>query len=331
MRTAVIGCGAAGSARAAALLAVPDAEFIACVDSNAARAEALARALDCEAETDWQSALVDGDIEVVILATATNSHAPIAIAAMEAGKHIFCESPLARYPAEAQQMLISSQRNKVLLAAGASHRFTPAVRKAKELLDAGEIGEFLFMRGWSGLGEWGGAETWYADPELSGGGSMMSNGIVLLDLARWLVGDFREVVGYRDTAFWPIEPVEDNAFGLFRNAGGRVAILHSSWTQWKGFLKIEIHGTEGYVELDLAAGSVVLGGRPTGPLIEEEQSFELSTEPFEPGRLELKDFFDAIRNDSALEGSAYDGLRALRMAHAVYASSEKGCAVLIKP
>lgn len=329
MRTAVIGCGAAGSARAAAMGTIPGAELMVCVDSSAARAEALARTIGCEAGTDWQRALADGNIEVIILATATALHAPIAIAAMEARKHVFCESPLARNPAEAEQMLISSQRSKVLLAAGTAHRFAPAARKVKELLDAGAIGQLLFLRGWSGLGEWGGAETWYADPELSGGGTMMSNGIVLLDLARWFVGDFREVVGYRDTALWPIEPVEDNAFALFRNAAGRVAMLHSSWTQWKGFLKIEIYGTEGYVELDLADGRVVLGGRPTGPLAEEVQSFDLATEPAEPGRLELQDFFDAIHNDRTPESSACDGLRVLQMAHAVYVSSDKGCSVTI--
>ena len=328
MRVAIIGCGAAGMARVSAFVGIPDAEVLVCVDQNISKAEGMAQNFGCEYSTDWQQAIARDDIDAVMIAVATNMHAVVGIGAMEAGKHIFCEAPLARTPMEAEQMLLVSEDRGLTLAVSASHRFTLAARKAKELLDAGTIDDVLFLRGWAGQGTWGGVETWYVDPEVSGGGTMMSNGISLLDLARWFVGDFDEVIGYKDTALWPIEPVEDNAFGLFRASDtGRVASLHSSWTYWKDRLGLEIVGSEGYIRLDLDEAQVILGTK-TGPLAGiEQQVFDLSSQPDHSRQIELEDFFEAIRQGRKPSSSAFDGLRAVQMAHAIYRSSEKHIAV----
>jgi len=327
LRIALVGCGVAGRARADALAQIAGARLIACADSKPERAEALSKTFGCVATADWQAAVAARDVEALIVATATDTHASMAIAAIEAGKHVFCESPIARNPDEAERMLAAANARGAVLAVAATHRFTPAVQKAKQLLDAGAVGDILFLRGWSGEDAWGGVETWYADLERSGGGTLMSNGIALVDLARWLIGEFQEAVGYRDTALWPIEPVEDNAFGLFRTDSGRVAFLHSSWTEWKGRREIEIYGSEGYLLLDLGAGRLTLGRRASGLAEPQEQIFDFSREPDTSRTLELKDFFEAVRQGREPLASAYDGWRAVQMVHAIYQSSEKRAAV----
>ena len=104
------------------------------------------------------------------------------------------------------------------------------------------------------------------NPEVSGGGQLMDQGMHVLDLARWFLGDFSEVYGLLQTGFWDIAPVEDNAFVLLRTGRGETAQIHVSWTQWKNLFSFEIFGRDGYIVVEGLGGSyglekAVLGKR----------------------------------------------------------------------
>jgi myo-inositol 2-dehydrogenase/D-chiro-inositol 1-dehydrogenase len=156
----------------------------------------------------------------------------------------------------------------------------------------------------------------------------MDNGQTLIDLARYFMGsEFAEAEGYRSTLMWPVAPVEDNAFALFRTADNRTAMLQSSWTQWKGSLYLEVFGTEGYVIVDYETSQTRVGKRSEHWLPVQEEIFDLSTVPERSLALEWQDFVSALRGNRTPSAGGYDGWRAVVMAHAIYESSETGKAV----
>jgi predicted dehydrogenase len=113
--------------------------------------------------------------------------------------------------------------------------------KAREIVDSGEIGEVMYVRGRYGHGgRLGYEKEWRADPQKSGGGEMLDQGTHLIDLARWFCGNFTDVQGHIGTFFWDM-PVEDNGFAILKNDSGKVAFLTASCTQWKNLFSFEIH------------------------------------------------------------------------------------------
>ena len=123
---------------------------------------------------------------------------------------------------------------------GFNHRFHPALRKAKQIFDGGELGPLMYIRGRYGHGGRVGYDReWRADPAISGGGEMLDQGVHLIDLARWFAGDFVEV-----RAMWArssgICPWRTTALPLLKTAAGQVAWLHASCTEWKNLFCFEI-------------------------------------------------------------------------------------------
>jgi predicted dehydrogenase len=324
MKVAQIGCGGIGRRRVEAVASVPELELALCVDTVAEAAEGLAERWDCEASTRWEVAVARPDIEVVVVSTPNVFHAPISIAALEAGKHVLCEKPLARNPEEAGQMVDAARASGRELRTGFNHRFHAQVVQARELFDAGAIGELLFLRGHTGHG--GGEHllhSWFWNAEMAGGGTFLDNGVHALDLARWFMDEFVEATGFRATSLWDIAPLEDNGFGLFRTADGRVASLHSSWTQWKGYLYLELFGSDGFLTINYDPAETTLVRRGTPHHIER---YEFPARPNTWAR-ELEELVSAVQGKRALSATGYDGLRAVEMAYAVYESSRQGRAI----
>jgi len=330
MRFAIIGCGEAGNRRAAAIALARGAEVAVCVDAVAERAEQLAAAHAARATTDWRTAIASDDVDAVVIATTNNTHAPIGIGAAEAGKHILCERPLARNPSEAEQMVAAARENNVRLKTGFSLRYNPVVVKAREIIDQGRIGRIVFLRGRTGRGSYAARPPdWVVDFELSGGGTLLDNGMDLLDLCRFVIGDFQWVQGYSATLVWPIEPCEDNAFAVLTTADGRAALIHSSWADWQGYLSLDISGTDGYIRLDLDNAVVTLGSRPGTAGAGLEEAMDLSREPDRSLSTEVEELVSAIAEGREPLGGGHDGLEALVLAHAIYRSSDEKAAIRV--
>jgi predicted dehydrogenase len=209
----------------------------------------------CRAVTQWEEAVCGPDVDVVLVATTHDLLAPVAAAAASAGKHVLIEKPGARCAGELDQVAEAARRTGVLVRVGFNHRYHPALRKAREIIDAGELGPLMFIRGRHGHGGRPGYEKeWRARKEISGGGELIDQGTHMIDLSRWFLGDFVRAHGRIATYFWDM-PVEDNGFLLLEAAEGRIAFLHASCTEWKNLFSLEIYGRHGKLEISGLGGS----------------------------------------------------------------------------
>ena len=257
LRVAIVGCGLIGNKRAKSLAG---ARVVAAVDANLARAEQLARAHPgCSAGADWQAVVGRDDVDAVVVATTNDQLAPITHAAVKAGKHVLVEKPAARTAAEIEPVAQAARRafdeHGVVVKVGFNHRFHPGLLKARQIIDSGELGPLMFLRGRYGHGGRKGMETeWRGDPAIAGGGEMLDQGVHLIDLARWYLGDFPHVAGHVARFFWDWQ-VDDNGFALLRTEAGQVAFLHATCTEWKNLFSLEIYGRDGKLAIDGLGGS----------------------------------------------------------------------------
>jgi predicted dehydrogenase len=249
---AIVGCGLIGGKRAKALAG---SRLVSCADLNAERAAEVARTAGAAATADWRAAIDRPDVNIVVVAATNDRLAEISRFAVEAGKHVLVEKPAGRTVTEIDAVIEAAERNRRLVRVGFNHRYHPALQKARELLDAGAAGELMFVRGRYGHGGRVGYEKeWRADPLISGGGELIDQGVHLIDLARWFLGDFSTVTGFARTYYWQM-PVDDNAFLLLRTPGEQAAFLHVSCTEWKNLFSFEIYGRDAKLQIDGLGGS----------------------------------------------------------------------------
>jgi predicted dehydrogenase len=251
MRLTIIGCGLIGSKRAAAAGAH---EIVAVCDPVPERRERLARQTSARAIADWREA-VGVDADAVVIATPHDQLAQIALAAVEAGRHVLVEKPAGRRPAEVAPLVAAAEKHSRIVKVGFNHRFHPAIARAKALADEGRIGSLLFVRGRYGHGGRIGYEKeWRFQPEISGGGELIDQGSHLIDLSRWFLGDLTLAYGAVPSYFWPAR-VEDNCFLALAGEQNRIAWLHASWTEWKNLFVFEIMGRDGKLTIEGLGGS----------------------------------------------------------------------------
>jgi predicted dehydrogenase len=232
---AIVGCGLIGGKRAA-------------------RAADFARRTASAADTT-DRVINRPDVDIVVVATTNEALASVAIAALDAGKHVIIEKPAARTLVELDAIAAAASRAGRLVRVGFNHRYHPALQKARALVDAGALGPLMFIRGRYGHGgRIGYDREWRANPARSGGGELIDQGVHLIDLSRWFLGDFAHVEGFAATYFWQM-PVDDNGFLLLKTAGGEAAFLHVSCTEWKNLFSLEIYGHTGKVAIDGLGGS----------------------------------------------------------------------------
>jgi predicted dehydrogenase len=253
---AIVGCGLVGGKRARALGEDPDSRLVVVADSDRARAERLAEAhAGCEVVTDWRAAVEHRKVELVIVATTNDALALVTGAAVERGKHVLVEKPAARNAEELAPILETAKASGQVVKVGFNHRFHPGLRRAWELFRHGAVGPAMYIRARYGHGGRPGYEReWRANRARSGGGELLDQGVHLIDLARWFLGDFVEVRGQVATFFWPML-VEDNGFLSLRTAAGQIAWLHASCTEWRNLFSFEIFGRDGKLQVDGLGGS----------------------------------------------------------------------------
>lgn len=312
-RFAIVGCGLIGRKRLASL--APGQLAVAC-DVDLARGEALARTAggDARATASYREAVNDPAVEAVIVATLNGSLAEISRAAIEAGKHVIVEKPGGISVAEIDGLLDAADRTGALVRVGYNHRFHPALGKARELVAAGGVGPLMFIRARYGHGGRVGYDReWRADPKMSGGGELIDQGVHLIDLAGWFLGEFSTVEGHAATYFWDMA-VDDNAFLNLRNADGATAWLHVSCSEWKNLFSFEIYGRTGKLQIDGLGGSYGVERLTYYRMLPEMGPPETTAWEYPRGddswRLEMADFLEDIR----LHRTPTPGLREARQA-----------------
>lgn len=167
-------------------------------------------------ETSWEKLVRRDDIDMVDITTPSNFHKEIAIAAAENGKHVFCEKPLALNLKDAREMLKAAERNNIKHQIGFNYRFVPAIQLAKKLIDKGKIGKIYHFRGTylqDFIVDPQFPLVWRLDKEVAGSGSLGDLGAHIIDVARFLVGEFDRVIGINKT-FIKERPLVERMTGL---------------------------------------------------------------------------------------------------------------------
>ncbi len=324
MRFAIIGCGLIGAKRLRSLRA-EDQVVVVC-DPVKERAEALAKqARGADALTDWKQAVARPDVDAVFVSTSNDALAAVTMAAVQAGKHVVVEKPAARNPAELVPVIAEAERRGVCVHVGFNHRYHPAFQQARKLLASGVMGPLMFIRARYGHGgRVGYDKEWRANPEIAGGGELLDQGVHLIDLSRWFLGDFPSVQGHVGTFFWDM-PAEDNGFLLLKTAQGQVAWLHATWTEWKNTFSFEIFGKHAKLHIEGLGGSYGVEKLSYYKMKPEMGPPETTIWEY-PGednswRLELADFVAAVEAKRPAPITLRDAHAALTIVHQVYAAS----------
>ncbi len=243
--------------------------------SEATAKEAAARLGFMSHAKCWQDLIDDPDIDIIDIVTPNDSHAEIAVAAAEAGKHIFCEKPIARNVEEAKQMLDAVTAANVRNMLAFNYRRTPAVQLAHKFIQEGAIGKILTFRG-TYLQDWSASPdsplSWRFQKSICGSGALGDIGTHVVDIARFLVGDFSDVAA-RLVTYIPERPmqtgaidslgtvkggsdapkgkvdVDDEAEFAIRFANGAVGSIEATRNAWgrNNYITFEIHGEIGSI------------------------------------------------------------------------------------
>jgi predicted dehydrogenase len=320
---AIIGCGLIGQKRARALAS---ARLAVCADVVLEKAEALARTAPGVSVTSaWQEAVSRPDVDIVIVATTNDVLAEVTRAAIAAGKHVLVEKPAGRSLRELEAVLEAANQSQVQVRAGFNHRYHPSFIKARSLYEQGVLGELMFVRGRYGHGGRPGYDReWRANPELSGGGELIDQGVHLIDLARWFLGDFAEIDGFAHTYYWDM-PVDDNGFLLLKTRQKQVAFLHVSCTEWKNLFSFEIYGHDAKLQIDGLGGSYGVERLTFYRMLPEMGPPETTIWEYpmadQSWEIEFAEFREDIRLNRTPSANLNDALAALKVIDQIYQRS----------
>lgn len=346
LRIALVGAGGIGKVRADALAHSEDCVLAGVADPDLARAQALAQPVGARAFAGHKELLDWGSFDAVVVSTPPQFHEAIVLDAFAAGKHVLCEKPLSNSVESCRRMLAGAKAHGRVLATGFNHRYFPAIQLVKSALESGDLGDLDHVRSFAGhvgLGELQGA-PWLTNPRVMGGGSLMDNGIHMLDLTRYVLGDVQSVMGAYSDRVWNIPGAESNGFALLRSREGKVATLQASWTEWRGYrFWVAAYGSRGtawgyYAPM---AGMVVTMDKPGGKAKRRYELFP-RVNVAEKARgwrwtviqtflREFADFGRLIGGERGIIADGFDGLRAVEMAHAVRTSWDERRSVDLIP
>lgn len=273
----LIGYGGIGRVHALAYRAIPfyyglpaaTVKIVGVATTRAASAQKAAQEIGCEFWTaDYRELLARGDIDVVDVTTPNHAHAEIVIAAAQAGKHIYCEKPLAMTVAEGQRMVNAAAQAGVKTQMTFNLRFFPAVARARQLIERGFLGNIFSFRGRYYRSSYIAADkplSWRLRKDVSGGGALFDLGSHILDLIYYLLGDYSAVQATVDTLIKarpvaagasetaPVD-VDDIALMHVRMASGTLGLIETSrmGTGFTNDLPVEIFGDKGAIRFNLA-------------------------------------------------------------------------------
>ncbi|UOQ45588.1 Gfo/Idh/MocA family oxidoreductase [Halobacillus salinarum] len=237
LKIAVIGCGSIAQHRHLPEYDMnSNVEITAVCDIVEERAKEVAEKFGAESVyTDYHTLLEQENVDAVSVCTPNYLHAPVSIAALKAGCHVLCEKPMATSKEEAEEMIQAAEQNGRKLMIGHNQRFVPSHQKAKELIQAGELGKIYSFRttfghggpeGWSAEGK----DTWFFKKDKAFIGAMGDLGVHKADLLRYLLGEeFVDVAGFVENNAKENITVDDNAVCILRSESGIVGTLTASW------------------------------------------------------------------------------------------------------
>lgn len=349
----IVGCGGIALGKHLPSLAkLENVHLIAFCDIHVEKAQAAADKFGekgASVHSDYKELLKNERIDAIHVCTPNNSHAEISIAALEAGKHVMCEKPMAKTSKEARSMLEAAQRTGKKLTIGYQNRFRPDSRYLKGLCRKEELGEIYFAKAHAIRRR--AVPTWgvFLDGEKQGGGPLIDIGTHALDLTLWMMDNYEpeSVMGSTfhklshienaANAWGPWDPqkftVEDSAFGFIKMKNGATIILESSWALHSlevDEAKCSLSGTEGGADM---RDGLRIHGEKFGKLYTTKIELENSGVDFYEGEteaaadVEARMWIESIVNDEDVLVKPEEALVVTEILEAIYESAKSGKAV----
>ena len=327
LKFGIAGYGKMGKIREKSIFNSSDAVLISVYDNTNHEYKKNDGVISCNS----YEALLDSNIDAVIVSTYASVAADYVIRALNAGKHVFCEKPPAMNTNEMLEVIEAERNSKKVLKYGFNHRFHYSVMEAKKIINERTLGKLLWMRGIYGkAGSIDFHDNWRNYKKFSGGGILLDQGIHMLDLFRYFSNsEFECLSSHLSTSFWDIE-CEDNAFLTLKSSNDVIATLHSSATQWRHKFLLEMTFEEGYLNLDgilsetrsYAPETLIIGQREFEDVTFAMGKPKESITYFEYDKswdFELAEFIDAIRGTVTIfNGTSQDAFEIMKIVDHVY-------------
>jgi predicted dehydrogenase len=276
--------------------------------------------------------LLEESLDAVFVCLPNYLAPEVTIAALERGRHVFCEKPPGRTLDDVVRVIRCERNHPGLkLMYGFNHRYHDSVRDALRVVSIGELGRVLNLRGVYGKSKMIRFDAdWRTKREMAGGGILLDQGIHMIDMLRLFAGEFEEIHSVVSNDFWRHD-VEDNAYALMRTGAGVVAMLHSSATQWRHRFSLDIALERGSITLagilsstksygaetiTVAYADTTGGGDPREVMTRYNEDHSWQDE--------ISAFAEAIRCDKpVVSGSSMEALRTMHLVYRVYCADAK--------
>jgi predicted dehydrogenase len=277
--------------------------------------------------------LFNEKIDVLFVSLPNYLAAEVTISGLERGLHVFCEKPPGRTMQDIRDVINAEKKQPHLkLKYGFNHRYHESVKEAKKVIESGQYGEIINLRGIYGKSSIIPFDKgWRAERQYAGGGILLDQGIHMLDMICYFAGDFNEVKSFVANNYWHHD-VEDNAYAIMRNREGCVAMLHSTATQWQHKFRLEIALRDALLELSgILSGTKSYGdermkiipkkdGSSVGSFLEITNSY-LDDSSWQ---CEIDEFADIIINDKkVLNGNSTDALKVMDLVYKIYCADDR--------
>lgn len=240
IKVGVIGCGSIARRRHLIEYAKNEnVDIVAVCDVVKSRAIEMAEKYGANGFEQYEEVIKLAEVDVISVCLPNNLHAPVSIAALNAGKHVLCEKPMATSREEAEKMIEAAKQNDKILMIAHNQRFVSSHQKAKQIIESGEIGKIYSFRttfGHPGPERWSidGRNSWFFEKEQAFIGALGDLGVHKSDLIRYLLGDVAEVSAFVETSSKEDTKVDDNAVVILKMESGVIGTLAASWSYVSG-------------------------------------------------------------------------------------------------
>ncbi len=312
------------SFHAAAIRSLDDACLIGAADNSSARAQNFAAQHSIKAYDSYEQMLADEKIDVVCICTPSSFHADNAIAALNAGKFVVLEKPMAITVEDTQRIIEACEKNRRMLTVISQLRFSPDILRVKRLLEENTFGKIvlcdLSMKYWRDP-EYFASSPWKGTLKFDGGGALMNQGIHGVDLILYIAGNAKLLYAKKQTVFHNVE-VEDVAVATLEFANGALGTIHASTCTYPGFeRKIEILGTTGCaIVRENRLEKLVVNGETLVDTAAEiaNTANDPSAMDSELHALQIQNLINAIRGKEKLLVDQYEGQKAVKLIEEIY-------------
>ncbi|PKL83442.1 MAG: gfo/Idh/MocA family oxidoreductase [Ignavibacteriae bacterium HGW-Ignavibacteriae-3] len=322
-KIAVIGLGGIAQLVHMPLLSkLSNVEITAVADINKNRLKTVGEKFSVRNQyTDYLQMLSEQEFDAAVIATPTNTHSEIAIECLKSKRHILIEKPIARNLEEAKEINAVARKNKKQVMIGMNLRFRPDAMLMKSLVNSGELGDIFYIRcGW--LRKQSSEQKWFLNKNQSGGGVIIDLGILILDVALWIMNDHRMKSVSVQKFSHNTKDVEDSAVGMVRFENDQVISFEVSWglhSEWDKF-HLAAFGTEGTAHLNpLRAYKRLETNRIDYTISHPSNPTNLFKKSYEN---ELKHFVGMIREHNPVTSSCDDAVSLMTLLEAMYKSAE---------